>query len=299
MPRQIIKNTKTNSKNLKQPNEFNKMSFVKNSYAAAAASASAPVKGGRHGVPAANRSHTSKYCDVCYGVGKSFEEYTSHYVKSKVGPEGVVTCPTILNSICSYCKTKGHFKSACEVLKKKNEMGRGGRGAVAAAGGAVAGVAGGSHKKLNEKKRCRDGNMIHTNTYKCLFIGDDGDDSSDEEKNQEERSVLNNSDFPPIPPPLVRSQTNKKPDRVLVTSLKKMSYADALESAVKTFPSAAAASAASSISLPCSEEALVAFIQNKPPALVTTRSYNRINTNGTRKSWADSDSEDGSDEDDE
>jgi hypothetical protein len=156
--------------------------------------------------------------------------------------------------------------------------------------------------------------MIHTNTYKCLFIGDDGDDSSDEEKTLgNDGTALNNSDFPPIPPPLVRSQTNKKPDRVLVTSLKKMSYADALESAVKTFPasssssssssSAAASSAgsasASSIAMPCSEEALVAFIQNKPPVLVTTRSYNRINANGTRKSWADSDSEYGSDEDDE
>jgi hypothetical protein len=285
------------------------MSFVKRSSTSASAAAAAPVappvKGGRHGIPA-NRSHTSKYCDVCYGVGKSFEEYTSHYVKSKMGPDGVVTCPTILNSICTYCKTKGHFKSACEVLKKKNQMGgvvvRGGGGAGGAVAG-VAGVAGGAHKKSNEKKRCRDGNMIHTNTYKCLFIGDEDGDSSDEEKTLVERSAMDNSDFPPIPPPLVRSQTNKKPDRVLVTSLKKMSYADALESAVKTFPAAASASSggasASSIALPCSEEALVAFIQNKPPALVTIRSYNRTNADGTRKSWADSDSEYGSDEDDE
>jgi hypothetical protein len=279
------------------------MAFVKRSsstpvHVAPVAPGASHVKGARRDVPA-DRSSTSKYCDVCYGVGKSFEEYTSHYVKSKVGPDGIVTCPTILNSICTYCKTKGHFKSACEVLKKKNKMVGGG----VVGGGEVVG-AGGAHKKSNEKKRCRDGNMIHTNTYKCLFIGDDDGDSSEDET-LEDRSVLDNSDFPPIPPPLVRSQTNKKPDRVLVTSLKKMSYADALESAVKTFPSdrgvgsATGTRQASSIAMPCSEEALVAFIQNKPPALVTTRSYNRTNANGTRKSWADSDSEYGSDEDEE
>lgn len=34
----------------------------------------------------------------------------------------VVVCPTILNSICTYCKEKGHFKSECAILKKKNEQ---------------------------------------------------------------------------------------------------------------------------------------------------------------------------------
>jgi hypothetical protein len=270
------------------------------------------------GVPhvPADRTHTSKYCDVCYGVGKSFEEYTSHYVKSKVGPDGVVTCPTILNSICTYCKKKGHFKSACEVLKKKNKMG-GGSGS--GAQGVVAKGVDSAKKELihlvqnyksDTKKRQRDGNLIHKNTFDCLFIGDDGSDHESEDDSEHD----NDCDFPPIPPPLVRSQTNKKPDRVIVTSFKKkMSYADALESAAKTFPSAVASAKATVAAADASSSSaantpyttlsnsagvsLLAYVNNTPPPFVTTRKYN---ANGTRKSWADySDSDTDSDCDEE
>jgi hypothetical protein len=62
------------------------------------------------------------FCDVCRRAGKSEKEYTSHYTKSKPGEGGVVTCPTILNSICSYCREKGHFKSACPKLELKMKL---------------------------------------------------------------------------------------------------------------------------------------------------------------------------------
>ena len=259
---------------------------------------------GVSGVPS-NRTHTSKYCDVCYGVGKSFEEYTSHYVKSKVGPDGVVTCPTILNSICTYCKKKGHFKSACEVLKKKNAK-------------ASPTTKSDSEKKdllihlvktynnnnnkpiHNDKKRQRDGNLIHKNTFDCLFIGEDEDEDKDDNDNNYNNHKIGgceNNEFPPIPPPLVRSQTNKQPDREMKDNIhiKKMSYADALESAVKTFPSAVTSALATKSN--AMGASLLAYVNNKPPPLVTTRKH-KYNANGTRKSWADySDNDTDSDSD--
>ena len=59
------------------------------------------------------------FCSVCKTAGKTLEEYTNHYTKSSQEPDAIVTCPTILNGTCSYCKQKGHFKSNCIVLKEK------------------------------------------------------------------------------------------------------------------------------------------------------------------------------------
>ena len=59
------------------------------------------------------------FCSVCKSAGKTESEYTNHYTKSSTKPDAVVTCPTILNSNCSYCKSKGHFKSKCPSLKEK------------------------------------------------------------------------------------------------------------------------------------------------------------------------------------
>lgn len=62
------------------------------------------------------------FCNICKNNNKSVSEYTSHNTKKMVNGARVVVCPTILNSICTYCKEKGHFKSECAVLKKKNEQ---------------------------------------------------------------------------------------------------------------------------------------------------------------------------------
>ena len=249
---------------------------------------------GVRGIPS-DRSRTSKYCDVCYGAGKSFEEYTSHYVKSKVGPDGVVTCPTILNSICTYCKKKGHFKSACEVLKNKNKNKKITAPTDAADNKKEELLNLVKNYKQTGEKRQRDGNIIHKNTFDCLFIGDD-EDSSDSDTDTD----MNDSEFPPIPPLLVRSQTNKHPDRIIKDNIKKMSYADALESAAKTFPSAVAAAVSAKTSSNSAGASLLAYINNTPPPLVTVRN-NKYRANGTRRSWADTDSESefGSDDDDE
>jgi len=66
-----------------------------------------------------------KFCGVCQKAGKTEKEYTSHYTKSIPGPTGIVTCPTILQSSCTFCFAKGHWASEdhCPALreKKRNE----------------------------------------------------------------------------------------------------------------------------------------------------------------------------------
>ena len=53
------------------------------------------------------------FCKVCYDAGLPSIEYTNHFVKSSVGPNGVVVCPTLLNQSCRICQQKGHTSSYC------------------------------------------------------------------------------------------------------------------------------------------------------------------------------------------
>ena len=58
------------------------------------------------------------FCKVCFDAKKPEKEYTNHFVKSSPGPEGIVICPTLLNSTCNYCKKEkaGHTASQCPIL---------------------------------------------------------------------------------------------------------------------------------------------------------------------------------------
>jgi hypothetical protein len=69
-----------------------------------------------------NTKKTMKpYCKVCHDSGKSEKEYTSHFVKSNLGPSGVVVCPTLLSQACTYCNKKGHTVKYCQSLKKQTK----------------------------------------------------------------------------------------------------------------------------------------------------------------------------------
>ena len=59
------------------------------------------------------------FCKVCFDAGKSEEEYTSHYLKDRPGPNGKVICPTLLATECRYCHEHGHFKSHCPALEER------------------------------------------------------------------------------------------------------------------------------------------------------------------------------------
>ena len=66
-----------------------------------------------------------KFCGVCQKAGLSEKEYTSHFTKSTPGPQGIVTCPTILNNECSFCHNLGHFKNSCPAIAERDLMRKG------------------------------------------------------------------------------------------------------------------------------------------------------------------------------
>jgi hypothetical protein len=61
------------------------------------------------------------YCKVCHDAGKCEADYTSHWVKTKPGPDGVVVCPTLLAQECRYCHESGHTPSCCKKLERDNK----------------------------------------------------------------------------------------------------------------------------------------------------------------------------------
>lgn len=66
------------------------------------------------------KSAHKPYCKVCHDSGKSEAEYTSHWVKTKPGPDGIVVCPTLLAQECRYCHESGHTPSCCKKLERDN-----------------------------------------------------------------------------------------------------------------------------------------------------------------------------------
>ena len=64
------------------------------------------------------------YCDVCFRAGLSKREYTSHFVKNVPGPHGIVVCPTILNSVCTACRGRGHWANStfCPMLRREKKQ---------------------------------------------------------------------------------------------------------------------------------------------------------------------------------
>ena len=45
------------------------------------------------------------HCTICFKIGKEF----NHTIRKN----GVVTCPTVKNNVCSNCGKKGHFRDYC------------------------------------------------------------------------------------------------------------------------------------------------------------------------------------------
>jgi hypothetical protein len=67
------------------------------------------------------QTNLKPFCGVCKKAGKSEQEYTSHYTKSRPGPNGVTTCPLIMAAICKCCFTQGHFADHCSKRAVKDD----------------------------------------------------------------------------------------------------------------------------------------------------------------------------------
>ena len=73
-----------------------------------------------------NTTNTTKktpFCNACFKAGKNEGEYTSHFIRSTPGPNGVVVCPTVLSASCNYCGKSGHWANEkhCPTMKKDQE----------------------------------------------------------------------------------------------------------------------------------------------------------------------------------
>jgi hypothetical protein len=60
-------------------------------------------------------------CTVCKSRGLPESVWKSHNVRKTPHPESMITCPTILNNKCSYCKEIGHLVSRCPVKKMEEK----------------------------------------------------------------------------------------------------------------------------------------------------------------------------------
>lgn len=69
-----------------------------------------------------NTQTKKPYCKVCHDAGLSEAEYTSHYVKSDLGPKGKVVCPTLLKQNCRYCLEIGHTVKFCAKRIQQEKM---------------------------------------------------------------------------------------------------------------------------------------------------------------------------------
>jgi hypothetical protein len=62
-----------------------------------------------------------KFCKICKDIGKTRDEYTSHYVRETPNPSSRVLCPVLLSSVCRYCKEGGHTVKHCPKIGAKNQ----------------------------------------------------------------------------------------------------------------------------------------------------------------------------------
>ena len=122
-------------------------------------------------------------CKVCLDAGKPESEYRSHYVKSEVGVKGKVICPTLLEMECTYCKTKGHMKSYCVILKKnvlsrKKECSRVAYSSRSSNASLNASSNASSKSNANAKSKS-------SNVFDSLCIGSDSEDSEEDDMEED------------------------------------------------------------------------------------------------------------------
>lgn len=70
--------------------------------------------------PQSSKSRTP-FCGVCFKAKQSAAIYNSHWTRMNPNPRSPITCPLILQTICHYCKNKGHSAKYCPVAAKKQQ----------------------------------------------------------------------------------------------------------------------------------------------------------------------------------
>lgn len=130
-------------------------------------------------------THRTRECKVCIDAGKSFEEYTSHWVKDR---NGNVACPTLLNQKCLVCGTCGHTASYCKTT-------------IESSGSTFIAVKKPDTSMQTVSRQSRQSTQSRpasSNKYALLGL-------MDQEAQEKEREIMNT--FPSLPPP----ELEKKP----------------------------------------------------------------------------------------
>ena len=66
----------------------------------------------------------SPFCGVCFKAKQPATIYNSHWTRMNPNPKSPITCPLILQTVCNYCKNKGHSVKYCPVAAKKEDRRR-------------------------------------------------------------------------------------------------------------------------------------------------------------------------------
>ena len=59
------------------------------------------------------------YCAHCKNLGLKFDD---HNLKNRIDSKKVICCPVLSNTICRFCKEKGHTIKYCPEIQKKNQI---------------------------------------------------------------------------------------------------------------------------------------------------------------------------------
>jgi len=113
----------------------------------------------------------TKYCAYCRAIGKSIEEYTSHFVRKTKNENSKLTCPELLKRICKNCPSQNHTWERCPVTKDSGNI-------------------------YNEKTQ-RDQKPIETKKPNKNRFSELDEDEDDEEEKEENQVMISIGDIKP------------------------------------------------------------------------------------------------------
>jgi hypothetical protein len=59
----------------------------------------------------------TQFCSHCKSAGKTYAEYTSHYVRKTPDQNSRLTCPELLKRVCVNCPSSNHTWDRCPLTK--------------------------------------------------------------------------------------------------------------------------------------------------------------------------------------
>jgi hypothetical protein len=67
----------------------------------------------------AQQSSKTQFCSHCKSIGKTYAEYSSHFVRKTPDTNSRLTCPELLKNICKNCPAPNHTWNRCPLAAKE------------------------------------------------------------------------------------------------------------------------------------------------------------------------------------